>query len=298
MIYNGDTYYFQKDVLGDIQYIKNSAGKIVATYTYDAYGNCGIVNASGYTIGNINPFRYRGYYYDTETGFYYLQSRYYDPSIMRFINADDYELISTLASTIGQLNLYAYCNDNPIMYTDESGTLIWELVVLGIFAAIGAGVGGNYFNQLAQDYSPNNVAGYTVLGVLVGGLLGAALGALLILLIPSGGISIPIIKGSEMVLSTVGISQATIAGTIAVVVALGAGIAYSRIGNSGGYRIDHHYPNDHDPIHVHINGDDGTTKVDMNGNPIQNNRPMTPGERKAFYRLYKKILEALKPWLK
>ena len=138
IIYKGSSYYFQKDVLGDIIAVKNTAGATVATYSYDAYGNCSV--ASGSNVGNINPFRYRGYYYDTETGFYYLQSRYYDPSIMRFINADDYELISTLASTIGQLNLYAYCNDNPIMYTDESGTVLPEIaasVLSSLLLAIG-----------------------------------------------------------------------------------------------------------------------------------------------------------------
>ena len=82
--------------------------------------------------------------------------------------------------------------------------------------------------------------------------------------------------------------------------ALGLGVMvwFARIGNSGGYRIDHHYPNDHDPLHVHISGDDGFTKVDLNGNPIQGNRSMTPGERKAFNRLYKQIIKALLPWMK
>ena len=70
-----------------------------------------------------------------------------------------------------------------------------------------------------------------------------------------------------------------------------------RIGKSGCYRVAHHYPNDHDPTHVHISGDDGKTRVDINGNPIQGDRPMTPGERKAFWKLIKKIIEALKLWM-
>ena len=94
----------------------------------------GVQETSDSFIGNINPFRYRGYYYDAETGFYYLQTRYYDPEVCRFINADDYELIATLAEIPGQLNLYAYCNNNPIMFTDESGTIIgWLAGVLAIF---------------------------------------------------------------------------------------------------------------------------------------------------------------------
>ncbi len=88
-------------------------------------------------MADINPFRYRGYYYDTETGFYYLQTRYYDPEIRRFINADNYELLPILSQTIGQLNLYAYANNNPIMFTDETGESITLAAVLTFFAVVG-----------------------------------------------------------------------------------------------------------------------------------------------------------------
>ena len=79
-------------------------------------------------IGNINPFRYRGYYYDVETGFYYLQTRYYDPTICRFINADNYELVAELSCVPGELNMYAYCNNNPIMCTDPTGCF-WDYIL-------------------------------------------------------------------------------------------------------------------------------------------------------------------------
>lgn len=97
----------------------------------------------------------------------------------------------------------------------------------------------------------------------------------------------------------VGTATATISGAEVLAGAgwLGGIIMFSRIGKSGGYRIDHHYPNDHDPTHVHIRGDDGTTRVDIDGNPIQGDRPMTQGEKKAFWRLFDKIIEALKPWM-
>lgn len=75
-------------------------------------------------MASVNLFRYRGYYYDNETGFYYLQSRYYDPSLCRFISADQYELLPTLSRSLGELNLYSYCSNNPIMYTDESGEMV------------------------------------------------------------------------------------------------------------------------------------------------------------------------------
>ena len=119
MVYNGSTYFFRKNILGDVTDIYNNAGTRVAGYAYDAWGNCTVLyNSSG--LADINPFRYRGYYYDSETGFYYLNSRYYDPEIRRFINADDLELLPLLSQTVGQLNLYAYCNDNPIIFTQES----------------------------------------------------------------------------------------------------------------------------------------------------------------------------------
>ena len=82
-----DNYVFGKNLQGDIVAIYNTRGTSVATYKYDAWGN--VISATG-TMASVNPFRYRGYYYDTETGFYYLQSRYYDPEIGRFINADVY----------------------------------------------------------------------------------------------------------------------------------------------------------------------------------------------------------------
>ena len=127
---------FDKNTLGDIIAIRNISGNIVVTYEYDAWGNCtvmdgyGNVNTSSSFIGNINPIRYRGYYYDTETGFYYLQTRYYDPTICRFINADNYELVAQLSCMLGQLNMYAYCNNNPIMYTDPTG--LWIDTVLDV----------------------------------------------------------------------------------------------------------------------------------------------------------------------
>ena len=136
MVYDGESYYFGKNIFGDVTTIYDCYGNWKASYEYDLWGNITSGGSSG--IAKENPFRFRGYYYDSETGFYYLQSRYYDPEICRFINADNLELLSTLSGTPGQLNLYAYCNNNPVMYSDPSGCfwdyvfdlgfLIWDIV--------------------------------------------------------------------------------------------------------------------------------------------------------------------------
>ena len=102
---------------GDIIKIYSASGTQVAEYVYDAWGN--VIFATG-TMANINPLRYRGYYYDADTGLYYLQSRYYDPVTGRFINADDMSNLGADGELNGY-NLYAYCGNNPVMYQDDTG---------------------------------------------------------------------------------------------------------------------------------------------------------------------------------
>ena len=113
------TYYYVLNLQGDvvklIHYIPGFEYESVATYEYDAWGN--ILSSSG-RLAEINPLRYRGYYYDSETGFYYLQSRYYDPENHRFINADSFA--STGQGFLGT-NMFAYCNNCPTIYEDPSG---------------------------------------------------------------------------------------------------------------------------------------------------------------------------------
>ena len=113
-------------------------------YWYDAWGNHKVVSANGTTItssthiGNVNPFRYRGYYYDTETGLYFLQTRYYDPEVGRFLNRDSVSYAAP--EKIDGLNLYAYCLNNPVEFTDPYGTTEWwewlgaGLIIVGLSA--------------------------------------------------------------------------------------------------------------------------------------------------------------------
>ena len=109
------TYYYVLNALGDVVSLINSSGTVYASYTYDAWGK--VLTSSG-TMASTNPLRYRGYYYDVETGWYYLQSRYYDPVVKRFLNADDYA--STGQSFLGY-NLFTYCNNSPIGLSDHTG---------------------------------------------------------------------------------------------------------------------------------------------------------------------------------
>ena len=120
VIYNdGSTstlYYYVLNAQGDVAAILNSSGKLAASYDYDAWGNCTVYDSSDAAIGDLNPLRYRGYYYDAETGFYYLQSRYYDFANCRFINAD-----GLFADSFIGTNLFAYCMNNPVNMSDHTG---------------------------------------------------------------------------------------------------------------------------------------------------------------------------------
>ena len=118
--YNGTSYFYLLNIQGDIIGIYDSNGNVVVEYTYDSWGKLiSITGSLASTIGIKNPLRYRGYYYDTETSLYYLQSRYYDPETGRFINMDTYFIAGN--DYIQGTNMYAYCYNNPIMYVDPTG---------------------------------------------------------------------------------------------------------------------------------------------------------------------------------
>ena len=172
-IHQGNTYIYHKNIFGDIVAIYNGSTKI-AEYAYDAWGNCTIVSDTD-GIGANNPFRYRGYYFDTDLGLYYLMSRYYDPQTGRFINADSLEYLDP--DTIGGLNLYAYCLNNPIMYADPSGCFPIVACILGLTALVGLGltIGG-----VASDNNLMTAIGLTMVAIpalISGGMALACVGA-------------------------------------------------------------------------------------------------------------------------
>ena len=137
--YDNQIFYYVLNLQGDVIAIITHWGETYGTYTYDAWGN--VIAQSG-SIASLNPIRYRGYYYDTETGLYYLGSRYYDPQVKRFINADDSSVLSVEQGSMLQYNLFSYCLNNPANRTDVGGNLsLPNIAKIGIgAAAIGLGV--------------------------------------------------------------------------------------------------------------------------------------------------------------
>ena len=151
IIYNDYAYYFLKNLQGDVISITNNKGKVVASYSYDAWGVCTIVSDNTGIIARVNPFRYRGYYYDVEIGLYYLQSRYYAASVGRFINSDallscdiDKRSIST--------NLFVYSTNTPVNEADYAGNIPWKKIC---YVLVGALMGGasQYISDVCQNLS-------------------------------------------------------------------------------------------------------------------------------------------------
>ncbi len=149
MKYNGTLFYYVLDLQGDVIALADQNGTLIARYTYDPWGKLLKVTPNGWLeeqnayylkVAEANPLRYRGYYYDSETGFYYLQSRYYDPEIGRFINADSYA--STDATGLLSTNMFAYCENDPVNRNDPTGE-IWAQFAIGIASQYIGDVLGN-----------------------------------------------------------------------------------------------------------------------------------------------------------
>jgi len=139
--YNGTAYYYATNLQSDVTAILNSSGTAVVSYTYDAWGRPLTTTGDlASTLGTHNPLRYRGYVCDSETGLYYLQSRYYNPEIGRFINAD--ALVATGQGLLGN-NMFAYCNNNPVNYLDSTGqepvTITITVTACAVIAVIALG---------------------------------------------------------------------------------------------------------------------------------------------------------------
>ncbi len=182
---DGSACYFVKNLQGDVIGLMTSDVGVFATYSYDAWGNIiSIKDAYGAEVTNpesyalLNPFRYRGYMYDQETGFYYVSSRYYDPEVGRWLNADTPDVLTATPNALTDKNLFAYCDNNPVVRADHGGEF-WNVV-------IGAAVGGliNAGTTAIKTYKENGaidwgqVAISGAVGAISGGIAATGLGAI------------------------------------------------------------------------------------------------------------------------
>ena len=152
-------YYYGLNSHGDVVALYNASGSVTALYEYDAYGKVvSVTNSTGNEISNsshiaiLNPLRYAGYVYDNETGFYYNATRYYDPTTARFINADTTDVLTATLEASTDKNLFAYCDNNPVVRVDASGQ-IWETPFDIITLAI------SVVEVIIDPYDPLNWAG-------------------------------------------------------------------------------------------------------------------------------------------
>ena len=183
--YNNAQYFYRRDCQGNIIALIDSSGNVVVEYKYDAWGNHEAIVADEdfVALAEINPFRYRGYYYDSETDLYFLQTRYYDPVVGRFISRDSIEYADP--EIICGLNLYAYCGNNPVMNVDPSGHIILSLIIAAVIGAAASAL-SSVMSQLLTTGTINwGQVGISALFGAVGGLLsftgvGGVLGQFLI----------------------------------------------------------------------------------------------------------------------
>ena len=172
--WNGTTYYYAVNGQGDVTGIFDSAGNCVVFYNLgNAWGyNPQPEGSLANTLGTLNPLRYRSYVYDTETGYYYLQSRYYDPEIGRFINADAFV---TTGQGLLSNNMFTYCINNPVMYMDPTGNV--PITTLIIVITVCGGIFGGLLGAANAEATGGNVTESAIEGTLTG-MIGSASGML------------------------------------------------------------------------------------------------------------------------
>ena len=213
--YNEEMYFYEYDSIGNIIGIYDKTNTLLATYTYDGYGNHKVIDSTNQEnkeesfIGNINKIRYKGYYYDEETQLFYCNSRYYSPELCRFISPDSIEYLDP--QSINGLNLYCYCMNNPIMYADPSG----HSVILAMLIGAGIGLVVGLGSQLASDVISNVITNgfdfsewemsswQTYLGAGLGGAIGGALTPFL------GPVATGFITGASSTVISMGLSNVT-----------------------------------------------------------------------------------------
>ena len=223
--YNGTEYYYLKNAQNDVVALVDSNRQIVAKYAYDAWGHIvSVTDAEGNDIsaqkdhiGNVNPIRYRSYYFDSETYFYYLNTRYYSPEMCRFLNADDTDTLLCSPNELTDKNLFAYCDNNPVMRVDHGGDF-WML----IGAAVGAVVGGAV--SAISQYTSTGKVNWGVVGVnAAAGAISGVLASTGVGLVASVGINAALGGGTYVAEQAIKREKVTVGGVVASSVAGGIG---------------------------------------------------------------------------
>ena len=184
MIVDGTKYYFRKNIFGDVVEIYNESGAKCAEYAYDAWGTCYLMlDTDG--VGSLNPFRYRGYYFVSRIGLYYLTTRFYDYTTGRFINADVPSICFDDGLTLPEgCNLYSYCHNNPISYVDPTGHFAIVALILGAFTLAGGIAGGiiAYQNAASDGKKGSDLIWSVISGIILGAGIGLAAGGAFVFL--------------------------------------------------------------------------------------------------------------------
>ena len=164
-------YFYARDMLQNILGIIDTNGSPVVIYQYTAYGTSTVLQDTA-GLASINPFRFKGYYFDSESGMYYCHTRYYVPEWCRWLNSDHPSFLQP--ESLQEMNLYAYCGNNPVVYTDESGTMQnWAKWLIGGLIILGLGIA-----TVATGGAAAGIAGFIVAGAFKGAVIGAVSGAL------------------------------------------------------------------------------------------------------------------------
>ena len=174
--YKGADYYYIRNGLMTITGLVDANGTAVVNYFYDSWGNMlNITGSLAASLGKDNPYRFKGYYYDEETGMYYLKSRYYQPEICRFISADNEDVLIDTHVDLANKNLYLYCDNNPILKADEEGQIADWLVSAALGAAVNVAASFIIAQAMGQDFGVEDVAVAALTGAL-GGFFGGMSG--------------------------------------------------------------------------------------------------------------------------
>lgn len=184
LMYNNSKYIFKKNLQNDIIGIYDSSNNLVARYEYDAWGNHkvydqnGNLNTTSYFIGNVNPFRYRSYYYDRETNLYYCYARYYNPDLCRWMSLDSLKYLDH--ETLNGMNLYAYCNNDPVNYSDPKGHFPWIGMAIGMAIGFLTSYIPDVVNNMKDGIELSDLDTFTKENMIkyAGAAVGGAVGAL------------------------------------------------------------------------------------------------------------------------